>query len=168
MESFEFDPRVFISPPFIKCPKCNKEAFGVLTINCNSYTRRCRACFFPRGKDRPQIYDLPQLEKKVIYLDQFVISEMMKCLNPQTKAHKKGKLDPFWLALFEKLDTLSKLQLIIYPDSIYHTNESLLSPYFEPLKRLYELLSHGVSFYDRGTNRTRKNTCQLAKIIQSS
>jgi len=76
---------------------------------------------------------------------------MMKSLNPKTKAYQKGKVDSFWLTLFEKLDTLSKLQLIICPDSIYQTNESLLSPYFEPLKRLYQLLSHGVSFYDRGT-----------------
>lgn len=151
METFKFDPKVFISPPFIKCPKCNEESFGVLTINRDSYTRRCRECFFPKGSDRPQIYDLPKLNKKVIYLDQLVISEMMKSLNPKTKAHQKGKFDPFWLTLFEKLDTLSKLQLIICPDSIYQTNESLLSPYFEPLKRLYELLSHGVSFYDRGT-----------------
>lgn len=151
METFKFDPKVFISPPFIKCPKCNEEAFGVLIINRNSYTRRCRECFFPKGNDRPQIYDLPKLNKKVIYLDQLVISEMMKSLNPKTKAHQKGKVDLFWLTLFEKLDRLSKLQLIICPDSIYHTNESLLSPYFEPLKRLYELLSHGISFYDRGT-----------------
>ncbi|TKJ34117.1 MAG: hypothetical protein CEE38_18810 [Planctomycetes bacterium B3_Pla] len=151
METFKFDPKIFISPPFIKCPKCNEEAFGVLTINKNSYTRRCRECFFPKGGDRPQIYDLPKLNKEVIYLDQLVISEMMKSLNPKTKAYQKGQLDTFWLTLFEKLDTLSKLQLIICPDSNYHTNESLLSPYFEQLERLYKLLSHGVSFYDRGT-----------------
>lgn len=151
METFKFDPRVFISPPFIECPSCGKKAFGVLTINRNSYSRRCRECFFPSGAQKSMFYELPRLNKKVIYLDQFVISEMMKSLNPKTKAYQKGKVDPFWLGLFEKLDKLCKLQLIICPDSIYHKNESLLSPYFEPLKRMYELLSHGVSFYDRGT-----------------
>jgi len=76
---------------------------------------------------------------------------MMKVLNPKTKAYQKETLDSFWLRLFEKLDSLCKLQLIICPYSGFHIEESLLSPYFGSLKQMYELLSHGVSFYDHET-----------------
>jgi len=151
METLQFDPRVFISPPYINCPKCGRESFGILMIGAHHYCRRCRECLHPRGTEPPASYPLPQLDKEIIYIDQLAISNMMKMLNPDTTAHKKGTLDNFWLGLFESLDSLCKLQLIICPDSGFHTDESLVSPYFEPLKRMYELLSHGVSFYDHET-----------------
>ena len=119
---------------------------------CNHhYCRRCKDCFFPRGTEPASSYPLPELNKKVVYVDQFAISNMMKALNPQTKPYKKGTLDEFWVRLFERLDSLCKLQLITCPDSGFHTDESLLSPYFKPLKRMYELLSHDVRFYDHET-----------------
>ena len=145
-DSFIIDPRDFISFPFWACPKCNSpEAFGVLKICEQHYIRKCRSCGYKAS------YSLPQLNKKVIYLDQFAISNMMKAINPNTKAFQKGTIDNFWIKMFENLDTLCKLQVIICPDSIFHANESLLSPYFKPLKQMYELLSYGVSFYDNDT-----------------
>lgn len=146
MKTIKFDPRIFISPPYWKCPSCNaSESFGVLMVRDNFYIRRCKEC---RHDLR---YSLPKLNKKVIYIDQFAISNMMKSLNPETKAHQKGTLDAFWLRLFERLHSLCKLQLIICPNSGFHTDESLLSPYYKPLKRMYELLSAGISFYDHET-----------------
>ncbi|MGE4554853.1 MAG: hypothetical protein AB7D02_01845 [Candidatus Paceibacterota bacterium] len=141
----KIDPRIFISPPFIECPKCNKlNSFGVLMISGHHYTRRCRECWFT------EIYKLPEIKKKIVYLDQFVISNMMKAINQ--KLGKAKKVDPFWLKLFEKLDRLVKLQLIICPDSTFHRNESLLS-YYQALKRMYEHLSGGATFYDPSTIR---------------
>ncbi len=106
---------------------------------------RCRACW------RTQHFGLPQVTKKVIYLDQNAISNMMKALNPKTDAHRDGRVDPFWQTLFEKLDTLVTLQLIICPDSLTHSNESRVSTYFQALQRMYEQLSHGVTFHDPDT-----------------
>jgi hypothetical protein len=151
MTWIKFDPRLFVSPPYITCPKCGKKAFGVLTIASRHYSRRCKECLYPTSPEPAAVFTLPELHKRVIYIDQFAISEMMKSLNPKTKAHQKGALDDFWTALFERLDSLCKLQLAICPDSLYHMNESLLSPYYEPLKRMYELLSNGVTFYDKAT-----------------
>jgi hypothetical protein len=144
-------PGDFIHGPYIQCPKCGKDTFGVLMIRDDHYCRRCRDCFYPGGHERAATYPLPPLNKKIIYIDQFAISNMMISLNPATKAHQKGRVDPFWNALFAKLDSLSKLQLIICPDSDFHEDESLLAPFYRPLKRMYELLSHGVSFYDHET-----------------
>jgi hypothetical protein len=110
-----FDPREFIQAPFIACPRCGTgNAFGVLSIG-SGYTRRCRECWHT---DR---FPLPRIRKTVVYLDQLVISEMMKALNPAARAH--GRVDSFWLELFERLDVLSKLQLIICPDSETHRDD---------------------------------------------
>jgi hypothetical protein len=146
MDSFNFDPSVLISPPFIKCPKCGENSFGILMICAHHYCRRCKTCLFPGGNEGPALFPLPPLQKKVVYLDQFAISNMMKILNPNTKANLKGTVDQYWWDLYEKLDHLVKLQLVICPDSNVHMNESLVSPYYKALKRMYELLSHGLSF----------------------
>lgn len=151
MKFIKFDPSIFISPPYIKCPRCGKNSFGILMICDDHYLRRCKECFYPQGNEPAASYLLPKLSKKIIYVDQFAISNMMKALNPQTRAYQKGIFDEFWVRCFERLDSLCKLQLIICPDSGFHTNESLLSPFFKPLKRMYELLSNGVSFYDHET-----------------
>lgn len=141
MKEIKIDPKIFISPPFRKCPKCGQpETFGTLTVNDDSFSRRCFSCRYTDS------IPLPELNKKIIYIDQFAISNMMKALNKKTEANKKGRVDIFWHTLFEKLDRLCKLQLIICPDSHIHTDESLMTGYFKELERMYELLSHGVSF----------------------
>lgn len=144
-------PRDFIHGPYIQCPKCGKDTFGVLMICSRHYCRRCSSCFWPRGTERGGVYPLPELRKKIIYLDQCAISDMMKAINPKTRAHRDGRVDPFWRQLFERLDSLCKFQLIICPDSDFHKHESLLSPFYKALHDLYEHLSHGVSFYDHET-----------------
>jgi len=137
------DPKMFINKPYIKCSSCKKEnCFGVLMINPNHYTRRCLEC------RHDETYTLPELNKKVIYLDQFVISNMMKAINE--KLGKTGKVDKTYLKMFETLDTLVKMQLIVCPDSHFQRQESLLS-FYTALKRMYEHLSHGTTFYDRLT-----------------
>ena len=146
MKRITIDPKNFISSPYWKCPKCNaSSSFGVLMVREQHYVRRCKNCWHTSD------FPLPRLNKKVIYIDQFAVSNMMKVLNPKTKAYQKKTLDVFWLRLFEKLDILCELQLIICPYSGSHIEESLLSPYYGPLKRMYELLSHGLSFYDHET-----------------
>jgi len=143
----------FIHGPYIKCPKCGKNSFSVAIICDHHYFRRCTECFYPdycKGEEGVK-YQLPKLNKKVIYIDQFAISNMMKFLNPSVKSHEKVKADIFWGKLFEQLNTLCKLQLIICPDSDIHETESLLAPYYESLKRMYELFSHSLSFKSHET-----------------
>jgi hypothetical protein len=48
--------------------------------------------------------------------------------------------------VFEVLDRAVKLQLVICPDSPIHTNESMVAADFKALERMYEQLSHKVSF----------------------
>jgi hypothetical protein len=71
---------------------------------------------------------------------------MMKALDKSHPRHRATAADPFWVTLFERLDRVVKLQLAICPDSDVHRQESMVSSHFESLKRMYEHLSHGVSF----------------------
>ena len=136
----EFDARDLVGPPYERCEKCGADAFGVYHVSGHSYSRRCRKCWH-KGE-----YPLWPLARKVIYVDQFAISNMMKALNKATQAHSRVVADPFWLMLFEKLDRVVKLQLAICPHSDAHRRESMVSDLFEPLKRMYEQLSHNTSF----------------------
>ena len=80
-ESKRLDPRNLISPPYRTCPKCSHGNFGVFIISGARYTRRCRDCWHTAE------FPLPKLRKKIIYLDQFVISNLMKLKNPATPGH---------------------------------------------------------------------------------
>lgn len=142
---------IFISSPYIKCPKCGKKTFSVLSIGDNQYSRRCKDCHYPQEKEANAVYPLPELNKRVIYIDQNAMSDMMKSLNPETEAYKQGRIDVFWRNLFLKLDRLCKLQLVVCPASATHTKESAISQFYQALKQIYELLSCGVRFKDFAT-----------------
>jgi hypothetical protein len=126
----------FVQDPFRTCPKCGRErTFGLLAIYARHYVRRCIDCSFDES------LPLPEIKKRIIYLDQFVISNMMKELDPaNTNAH------PFYRPLFEKLDRLSKLQLIVCPESPIQDYESAVDPRYEKFRAVFRLLSHGISF----------------------
>jgi hypothetical protein len=135
-----FDPRDLISPPWKICPACGKDKFGVSIIRGSHLMRRCRDCW------HKQDYELPQLKKKIIYLDQFVISNLMKLENPATKGHATVAADPFWRELRDMLFQLRHLQVICCPDSGSHEEESRTSPFNADLKKTYEALSGAITF----------------------
>ena len=147
--------KAFVQAPFIKCPECGvDECFGVLMICARHFVRRCVNCWFDKS------FPLPPLQKKVIYLDQFVISNMTKELDPDRSDAKKHQLDDFYRNLFEKLDRLSKLQLIVCPYSTVHHFESVVVSQYEKLRKVFRHLSHGVSFQD-------PETIQHAEILSA-
>ena len=129
-----------ITEPFRRCPNCAAEAFGVLLINNDRYTRRCRNCWHS-GQ-----FPLPRLKRRVIYLDQFVVSNLMKLVTPTSKGHESVKADSFWQELHRLLKQLRELQLIVCPYSGSHENESLLFEFGNGLKKMYEDLGSGNSF----------------------
>ncbi|MGB2714841.1 MAG: hypothetical protein WBC51_11710, partial [Vicinamibacterales bacterium] len=138
---FAFDPNTLVSRPFVACPHCGAQQFGVLIVGPQSYSRRCRAC-----GHRSEMIPLPALLRKVVYIDQFAISNMMKTLNRAHGHHARAAGDPFWRRLFERLDRLVQLQLVICPFSEVHINESVVSPDGAALRVMYERLSLMVGF----------------------
>ena len=90
MTSWTFDPADLITAPFGQCPRCEApEEFGVLEVADDRYMRRCRRCF------HTEITLLPPLSKKIIYLDQMAISDMMKAINPREEANQRDRVPEF-------------------------------------------------------------------------
>jgi ribosomal protein S18 acetylase RimI-like enzyme len=149
-ESFVFDPRAFITGPYIDCPFCGAgRTFGVLMLGSGTgYSRRCRECMKTKN------FRLPALDKKVLYLDQFAVSNLMKVLHADSRRRleERGQGD-FWAELFDRLDRLVKLHVLVCPSSTAHWEESLPTPVYEQLRRMYEHLSGGVDFNDPETIR---------------
>jgi hypothetical protein len=143
------DPAELISPPFLACPKCGRDSFGVLMVGDHRCTRRCRVreCWFT------QAFPLPQLRKKVVYIDQLALSEMLKTATPEIKGHEGAKANPLWRTMYEKLNRACALQLVVCPSSHLHRDESLVSPFFGQLREMYEHFSGGIKFQDGETIR---------------
>ncbi|MBW3571123.1 MAG: hypothetical protein KY467_08455 [Gemmatimonadetes bacterium] len=136
---FVFEPRLFITGPFGPCPQCDQPEFGSLSISNNFHQRRCRNCWYTAG------VQLPPLQKRLIYLDQMLLSNVAKELDPVWKAKTK-RSDPYWLEVFDQLDRLVKLQIVVCPESPIHEEESAYDDRFEGvLRRLYTHLASGVS-----------------------
>lgn len=130
---------MLITGPFHPCPNCGQAQLGTLSVTENVHTRRCRNCFHTEREN------LPPLQKKLIYLDQMVLSGIAKELDPDQR-EKTRRRDDFWLEVFYKIDRLNKLQLIVCPKSPIHERESSLDDRYEPVwRRLYEHLASGVS-----------------------
>ena len=138
---------LFISGPYQKCPNPEclaDDAFGVFMPieGSRSYSRECIKCGYEKG------CPFPKITKKIVYLDQFVISNLVKLLDKSHPSHQKIKTDPFWTELFIKLEKASKSQAIVCPDSFYHKDESLVgNTNFKLMKRLYEHFSSGKTLY---------------------
>lgn len=132
----------FIGEPITECPSCHQLEFGVFvsTGGTNSFTKECRKC------SHEQTYPLPPIRKRIIYLDQFVIDNIVKSLDPKHPKHNVAITDPFWIQVFTKLDALSRAQLIICPDSFFHRDESGPTGYFKFMQRIYEHFSGGATF----------------------
>lgn len=140
--------RDFISGPYKKCPNPSCLADGTFGVFINiegssSYTRECIECGYTKD------YLLLKIKKKVLYLDQFVISNLIKLLDKSHPSHQRIKSNSFWETLFIKLEAASKSQAIVCPDSLYHRDESLTGSNidFRLMKRLYEHFSSGKTLY---------------------
>jgi len=89
---------------------------------------------------------LPALRKTVLYLDQNVVSDMMKAINPATRSYGRPVLER-WRDLFRRVDRLCKLQLLVCPGSPTRDHESAVSPFQNALARMSGQLSGGSRFH---------------------
>lgn len=106
----------------------------------SSVERRCRNCWYSATEP------LPLLAKKVLYLDQFVLSNMAMSLDALWQAERNNTPPPIWLRLFGALDRAVRLQLPVCPVSRIHEQESIVPPHFAMVRRIYEHLSGEVEF----------------------
>ena len=134
---------MFISEPYKTCPnpECrNLKTYGVFMPieGSKTFTRECTICGFTEN------FDYPTIKKKVIYLDQFVISNLIKLLDTEHPSHARVAADPFWRELFIRLERATQMQAIVCPDSFHHRDEGLVGNIdFRLMERMYEHFSSG-------------------------
>jgi hypothetical protein len=130
---------VFERGPFQTCPACGRtESFGILSAGGNTVRRRCKACRFSMNEV------LPAVDKKVIYLDQFAISEIYK-VKSKTRRRDGGNLE-FWQDFQRIANRAYLLQQVIFPASNIHSDETIVSPFASDLGLAHEMMSGDTSF----------------------
>ncbi len=130
---------MFERGPFEKCPKCREpESFGILRAGGESMERRCVSCRFTLN------FLLPGVDKKVIYLDQFAISELYKIKSKTRRPNATN--EPFWQDFYSLANRAYLLQQVIFPASNIHSDETIVSPFASELGLAHEMMSGDTSF----------------------
>ena len=130
---------LFEMPPFTVCPNCGKESLGILSVGGNQCSKRCYEC-------RHTVYEgLPELDKKVLYLDQNLFSALYKF-------EQGGRPPPgherFISEVHRLLRRLVLNQQIIMPSSDIHLDESIVFHESEALRLAIEMLGGDASFHN--------------------
>jgi hypothetical protein len=153
---------MFEHKPFSQCPRCGEaNSFGLLSVRGHALTLRCKDCGYTKREP------LPQLNKKVIYFDQFAFSELFKIEAGTRRA--SAPHENFWLSLHQKMRHVLLLQQAVFPSSDIHSDETTvyLSP--QELRHAYERLGGSISFIDsRAVSRRQVCECLAAYREQRS
>ena len=132
---------MFERGPFKDCPSCGRtDCLGILSVGGTMLTRRCKAC-------RHSVHEpLPQLDKKVIYLDQFAFSELFKVKSGTRRTSAPSQ--EFWERTQNALEQAVLLQQVVCPTSNIHFQETMVFNRSTELRQACELIGGDVSFLD--------------------
>lgn len=141
------------------CSNCGKNSFRPFRILPGNQSpdilqKYCRECKFPLSTTSKLIpLELPSIKnKKIIYLDQNIISEIMNALMPNSQNEMREELRERALNIYKKLEKLRKSQCIVCPYSWDHRRESVVEPeMFRNLLRVYTYLANNIRFVDAFT-----------------
>jgi hypothetical protein len=126
--------------PFIRCPACQQQALGILSAGGDLLTRRCTNCRYSHSEP------LPELDKKVLYLDQNAFSLLFS-------VRSGGRLpqghEDFAREMHRRLNRLVLLQQAILPHSDIHRDETTVFRQANALREAYETIGGDVAFTDR-------------------
>lgn len=128
--------------PFSVCVVCKNETFGLLRAGGHKLAMRCSSC--RHGED----IALPPVDKKVIYLDQFVFSLLF---NVVSGGRLPAGHEVFATELHKRLRRLVLLQQIILPHSDIHRDETTVFHSAMELREAYEFIGGDVSLSDTST-----------------
>jgi hypothetical protein len=143
------DPRDWIRSPYANCEQCGaQDTVGLLMVSKMIVLRRCRACM---GDSRQ---DLPAPPRpRVLYLDQWALSSLMKARHPETRERFVSEDDRaagagIWPRLMARIERLVKASLLVCPPSSIHRAESSLDARWRELRRLHVYLSGDARLLD--------------------
>lgn len=129
---------MFELPPFHQCPRCNQQTLGKLFVGSNDVMKRCKSCRYSQEEI------LPDLDKRVVYLDQFAISELYKT---RSKTRRSGAPhEQFWKDCYERANRAYLRQQVIFPASNLHSDETIVWHSPSELRLAHEMFSGETSF----------------------
>jgi hypothetical protein len=124
---------VFERAPFQACPHCKQDStFGILSARGSILTRRCKSCRYSYAEP------LPEIQKDVVYLDQFAISEIFKVKSGTRRLGASSQ--KFWEECERETNKTYLLQQVIFPASNIHFDETIVSPYSSDLMLAHEMM----------------------------
>lgn len=133
------------------CPHCGANELGVLSVDGDHLTRRCRACLRPSGAEPRIIEPLPPVKKAVLYVDQFAVSNFVYIDQPELDPPRTERAER-WRQTYERITALVGAQALVCPESGFHKDESLArlhdAAFMSAFDRLQLLLSAGVGLPD--------------------
>lgn len=89
----------------------------------------------------------PEIIKRIVYLDQFVISSFSNSCRPELQNQPGDPVHENWKSLLVELDRAVEMQLVACPYSPIHEDESLSAAHtFDALQRMYNRVSRGKAF----------------------
>lgn len=127
--------------PFEECPRCRRQAFGLLSAGRSTMTLRCTEpdCRYSES------VRLPDVQKEVVYLDQNALSIMFKVRSGGRlpKGHEK-----FSHELLRLTQRALLLQQVVFPHSDIHHDETTVFAEAEALRQAYKAMGGDVRLED--------------------
>lgn len=126
--------------PHDRCAGCGQVTMGILSAGGNTLRKRCTQC------RRTVSIPLPDLNKKAVYLDQFMFSLIYNVKNDGNlpKGH-----EAFAKEVYRLLRRCVLLQQVFLPHSDIHHDETTVFHSSIELRSLYEFFGGDVSLKDR-------------------
>lgn len=125
--------------PFTRCAKCDQDTMGILSSGAELLTKRCTDC---RATVR---IPLPELDKKAIYLDQFMFSMIF---NVENEGNLPKGHEAFAKEVYALLRRCVLLQQVFLPHSDIHHDETTVFHSPIDLRGLYESFGGDVPLKD--------------------
>ena len=133
--------------PWSPCERCGENTFGFLSGGSRTISWRCSRCRYRVDES------LPAVDKKVIYIDQFVFSELFKL---KAGTRREDKLTPYWQEVDAALHRVVHLQQAVLPHSNIHHAETIVSAWPRELREAYEAVGGDIRFEDTGEVQLRQ------------
>lgn len=129
---------MFELPPYRKCPRCKNDTFGTLSVGGTRHAKRCKDCRYSHDEV------LPDVNKRVVYLDQFAVSELYKTKEGKRRPGAPNEL--FWKDCYALANRAYLRQQVIFPASNLHSDETIVWHSPEDLMLAHEMFSGETSF----------------------
>src|SRR5215207_3510632 len=115
--------------PFGMCPACQRDTFGILSAGGDRVALRCTECRYSDSEA------LPEVDKRVIYLDQSIFSLLFQV---EGGGRPPQGHEEFAREFYRRVRRVVLLQQVVLPHSDVHNDETNVFHSANELRAAYE------------------------------